>query len=115
MKKLLKLFINFWIGIWKVVKSMSNWKGVVSLFISFLVLSGAGVSVVGIFIGNKYLIGLGATIYGFWLLPLTPLTLLTVAVAMLMQRFIFQDRNVSWKNIKAKFKEAFSKDNKDGT
>lgn len=115
MKKALKWFAQFWVGIWKVVKSMSNWKGVVSLFLSWLILSGAGVSLIGFIIGNKYLIGLGVTIYGFWLLPLTPLTLITVAVAMLMQRFIFRDRNVSWHSIKAKFKEAFKKVNEDAT
>ena len=29
---------------------------------------------------------------------------------MLVQRFVFQDRNVTWQSIKSKFKEAFAKE-----
>ena len=33
-----------------------------------------------------------------------------IALAMFIQRFIFLDKNVSWKTIKDKFKMAFSED-----
>lgn len=98
-------FINFWKGIWEVVKSMSNWKGITSLFLVWFLLSGVGISTLGIIIANKYLIGLGGVIFGFWIAPGTPLMLITIAVALVVQRFVFQDKSVSWKIIKQKFKE----------
>lgn len=107
LKKWFNWFIRFWKGIWAIIKSMGNWKGVTSLIITWLIISGSGVSIVGILIANAWLIGIGATIYGFWLLPLTPLIPINIAIAMLIQRVIFRDKNVSFKVIKAKFKEAF--------
>lgn len=103
-------FVRFWKGIWAVVKSMGNWKGVLSLLIVWLLISGSGVALVGFILQNGWLIGLGTTIYGFWLLPATPLIAINIALAMLVQRFVFQDRNVTWQSIRSKFKEAFAKE-----
>ncbi len=105
-------WVRFWKGVWAVVKSMGNWKGTLSLLITWLLISGSGVSLLGVIIANTWLIGIGATIYGFWLLPLTPLIPMNIAIAMVLQRFIFRDKNVSFKAIKAKFKEAFKGDKK---
>ena len=101
-------WVRFWKGVWAVVKSMGNWKGMLSLLITWLAISGSGISLIGILLTNAWLIGLGATIYGFWLLPLTPLIPLNIALAMLVQRYVLLDREVSWKSIKTKFKEAFN-------
>ena len=98
-------FVRFWKGIWAVVKSMGNWKGVLSLLIVWLLISGSGVALIGFILQNGWLIGLGTTIYGFWLLPATPLIAINIALAMLVQRFVFQDRNVTWQSIKSKFNE----------
>ncbi len=103
-------FVRFWKGIWAVVKSMGNWKGVLSLLIVWLLISGSGVALIGFILQNGWLIGLGTTIYGFWLLPATPLIAINIAFAMLVQRFVFQDRNVTWQSIRSKFKEAFAKE-----
>lgn len=102
--------INFFKGVWNVVKSMGNWKGILSLFLVWFIISGAGVSVIGIIIKNSYLIGLGGIIYGFWLLPLTPLMLITIILAMLMQKYVFRDKSVSVENIKNKFNEVKEKE-----
>ena len=102
----MKLIKRWWVwqkkflkGLWLVVTSMGNWKGVTSLIIVWLILSGIGVAIVGFIIQNTWLVG-----------PGTPLMLVVVAIAMVVQRYIFQDRSVSVANIKAKFKEAFKKD-----
>ena len=97
-------------GLWLVVTSMGNWKGVTSLIIVWLILSGIGVAIVGFIIQNTWLVGVGLGIFAFWAGPGTPLMLVVVAIAMIVQRYIFQDRSVSVANIKAKFKEAFKKD-----
>lgn len=115
MIRLLKIwlnwFIRFWKGVWAVVKSMGNWKGVLSLLIVWVLISGSGVALVGFILQNGWLIGLGTTIYGFWLLPATPLIAINIGLAMVLQRFVFQDKNVTLKSIKTKFNEAFSKEN----
>jgi len=43
---------------------------------------------------------------------MTPLMPLTIALALIVQRFIFQDRSISVKNIKQQFKKAFEKEEK---
>lgn len=113
LKKWWHWFVNFWKGIWIIVKSMGNWKGVTSLIIVWLIISGSGVALVGFILQNAWLIGVGTSIYTFWLLPLTPMIPINIALAMVVQRFIFQDRNVSIKSIKEKFKEAFKKEEKE--
>lgn len=113
----MKLFKRWWAwqkkflkGLWLVVTSMGNWKGVTSLIIVWLILSGIGIAIVGFIIQNTWLVGVGLGIFAFWAGPGTPLMLVVVAIAMIVQRYIFQDRSVSVANIKAKFKEAFKKD-----
>jgi len=41
-----------------------------------------------------------------------PLIPLNIAIAMLMQRYVFRDKGVSGKAVKSKFKEAFQKGDK---
>ena len=58
LKKRFNWFIRFWKGVWAIIKSMGNWKGVTSLIITWLIISGSGVSIVGILIANAWLIGM---------------------------------------------------------
>lgn len=101
---------RFWKGIWRVVKQMGSIRGVIALILVWFVISGSGVSLLGLIFKNGYLIGLGATIYAFWLAPLTPLIPINIAIAMIIQRYVFRDKRVGWSNIKNQFKEAFKKD-----
>ena len=110
MKKAWKYFVNFWKGIWAIIKSMGNWRGVLSLFIVWLIISGSGLIILGFIIRNNWLKGIGITMYAFWLGPFTPLIPIMIALAMFIQRFVFLDKNVSWKTIKDKFKMVFSED-----
>lgn len=100
-------------GIWAVVKSMGNWRGVLSLFIVWLIISGSGLIILGFIIRNNWLKGIGITMYAFWLGPFTPLIPINIGLAMLMQRFIFRDKSVSMENIKEKFREGKEKGKKD--
>lgn len=113
MKKYWNYFVRFWKGIWNIVKSMGNWRGVLSLLIVWLALSGSGVFILGFIISDSWLMGIGSAIYAFWLLPGTPLIAINIAVAMVVQRFVFLDKNVTWEAVKTRFKEAFEEDEKD--
>ncbi len=110
-KKIWKVFLKFLKASWLIIKSMGTWRGFLSISISWLLLSGSGIALIGFIISSTKLITLGASIYAFWLLPVTPLILIEVAFAMLIQRFVFRDKNVTLESIKSKFKEAFG-DNK---
>lgn len=89
---------------------MGSIRGVIALILVWIIISGSGVSLLGLILKNGYLIGLGATIYAFWLAPLTPLIPITLAISMIIQRYVFRDKRVGWSNIKNQFKEAFKKD-----
>lgn len=106
--KITTFIIHIWVGIWNVIKSMGNWKGVISLLITWLILSGSGLIIIGWIFAIKKLVIIGISIYGFWLLPLTPLIPITIMIAMLIQKFVFVDKNVSIKNIKERFKEGMN-------
>lgn len=113
-KRLTAWNVRLWKGIWAVLRSMGNWKGVVSLITVWIVISGAGVAIVGVVIQNNYLIGLGSAIFAFWAGPFTPLIPLNIALAMAIQRFVFRDKSITIKSIKEKFKQAFQKNKDNG-
>ena len=110
MRKLWNKTKLFFKGLWAVIKSMGNWKGVSSLLIVWIILSGVGLAIVGFIVKNKWLIGVGVSIFTFWAGPFTPLIPITIAIAMVVQRYIFRDKNVSIKMIREKFKEVKEKD-----
>lgn len=47
-------WVRFWKGVWAVVKSMGSWKGVLSLRITWLAISGSGISLIGIILTNAW-------------------------------------------------------------
>lgn len=106
-------FINIWIGIFKLMKQMGDWRGLISLLISWLLLSGSGLIVLGIILKVKTLTTIGIAMYAFWLGPFTPLIPIMIGFALLLQRIVFRDKNVKKDRIIALFKEAFKKEEYD--
>ncbi len=70
-----------------------------------MIISGAGLILIGVIVGNVWLIGVGTSIYAFWLAPLTPLIPINIALALVVQRYVFLDKSISIQSIKNKFKE----------
>jgi len=103
-------FITFLKGLWNVIKSMGNLKGVLALLITWLIISGSGLIGLGIVLAIPRLAIIGTTIYGFWLLPFTPLIPINIGIAMLVQKYVFRDKNVSWENIKKQFAKVREKE-----
>lgn len=110
MKKIWEYFVRFWKGIWAIIKSMGSWQGILSLFIVWLVLSGVGLLIIGFIIQNNWLMGIGTAIFVFWLGPFTPLIPLVIGLAMVVQRYVFLDKRMSFKT----FKKAFVSTVKEG-
>lgn len=103
-------FINIWIGIFKLMKQMGNWRGLISLLISWLILSGSGLIILGLILKIKALTTIGIAMYAFWLGPFTPLIPIMIGFALVLQRVVFRDKNVKKDKIIALFQEAFKKE-----
>lgn len=108
MKNILNKILTFFKAIWLVLKSMGSWKGIISLILVWVALSGSGLFALGFILRNIWLKGVGLTVMAFWMGPFTPLIPITIGLAMLIQRYVFFDKNISWEKIKEKFKEAFN-------
>lgn len=83
-------------------------KGIPSILLSWLLISGSGLIGLGFILNNNKLKVIGLTIYAFWLTPI-PLNLFIIAVALAIQRFIFRDKQVSLEMVKTAFKKGFGK------
>src|SRR5678816_565699 len=103
-------FIRFLKGLWNVIKSMGNLKGVLALLITWLIISGSGLIILGFIFAIPKLTFIGTSIYAFWLLPLTPLIPINIGIAVLVQKYVFRDKNVSWENIKKQFAKVREKE-----
>ena len=66
--------------------------------------------VLGTVFQNPKMIGIGSMVVAIWLGPGTPLLILILAFALVIQKFIFFDKSITWKNIKNEFKKAFTKE-----
>ncbi len=94
-KWIIRFFINLFKLIWETIKTMKTWRGVLSLFISFMIFAGwAYVFIgVGIIVKNPSLVAIGSAVALFWIGPFTPLIPIVLIVAFLIQRYIFRDRS----------------------
>ncbi len=86
---------------------MGSIKGLISLFISFMIFTGWAIVliIIGIIWGNGYLISLGTGVILFWAGPFTPMWLLIITTAIFIQKIILRDKKApSKKEIFSAFK-----------
>lgn len=111
---LISYLITFFKGIWQFIKRFfTSWKGVVSFIISFMFWTGWAIAfvVIGIIFGNAWLYSTGTTVILFWAGPFTPMWLLIVSTALVLQRYVFRDKkSMGWKEIKAYWKDEIKKE-----
>lgn len=111
---LISYLITFFKGIWQFIKRFfTSWKGIVSFIISFSLYVGWAIAfvVIGIIFGNAWLYSTGTTVILFWAGPFTPMWLLIVSTALVLQRYIFRDKkSMGWKEIKAYWKDGIKKE-----
>lgn len=111
---LISYLITFFKGIWQFIKRFfTSWKGIVSFIISFSLYVGWAIAfvVIGIIFGNAWLYSTGTTVILFWAGPFTPMWLLIVSTALVLQRYIFRDKkSMGWKEIKAYWKDEIKKE-----
>lgn len=111
---LISYLITFFKGIWQFIKRFfTSWKGIVSFIISFSLYVGWAIAfvVIGIIFGNVWLYSTGTTVVLFWAGPFTPMWLLIVSTALVLQRYVFRDKkSMGWKEIKAYWKDEIRKE-----
>lgn len=108
---------KFFKGLLRLIKSMGSIKGLISLFISFMIYVGWAIVllIIGIIIGDAWLISVGTGTILFWAGPFTPMWMLIIGTAIFIQRFILRDKKaISKKEIFSAFKGGEIMDENDG-
>lgn len=106
----MKTFINFWkkffLMVWEIIKSMKSIRGIIALFISYMIYHGWAVLflVIGTLSKNAYLIGIGSAVILFWFGPGTPVIPLIIITALFIRRYILFERSEKL-DLKQKWKE----------
>ena len=98
-KKLWRLFINFWKKIYEMIIEMKTLRGILALFISYMIYQGWAVVfvILGFIFQNAWLSSVGGVVIAIWVGPGTPLIPLVIATAYFIQRYILRDKS---RNIK---------------
>ncbi len=114
MKRIINYFIAFFKSLWQFIKRFfTSWKGIISFIISFSLYVGWAIAfiVIGIIFGNAWLYSTGTTVILFWAGPFTPMWLLIVSTALVLQRYVFRDKkSMGWKEIKQYWKDEIKKE-----
>ena len=106
----MKTFIDFWkkffLMVWEIIKSMNSLRGLIALFISYMIFHGWAVIVLllGSLSGNAYLIGLGTAVILFWFGPGTPVIPLIIITALFIRRYVLFEKKEKL-DLKAKWRE----------
>ena len=85
---------------------MKSIRGLIALFISYMIFHGWAVIflVIGTLSGNAYLIGLGSAVILFWFGPGTPVIPLIIITALFIRRYILLEKSEKL-DLKQKWKE----------
>lgn len=96
--------------IWEIIKSMKSVRGLIALFISYMMFHGWAVIflIIGSLSSNGYFIGLGIAVILFWFGPGTPLIPLIIITALFIRRYLLFEKNEKL-DLKAKWKELNNK------
>ena len=106
----MKTFIDFWkkffVMVWEIIKSMNSLRGLIALFISYMIFHGWAVIalLLGSLSGNAYLIGLGTAVILFWFGPGTPVIPLIIITALFIRRYVLFEKKEKL-DLKTKWRE----------
>lgn len=99
-----------WAVLKEVFRQINSWQGWLSYGIVWLILSGAGLLIVGFIIKSHMIKSVATTIIIFWTGPGTPLVPIALATGLTFQRYVLGDKSVNPKKIAVEFKKAFKKE-----
>jgi len=106
MKRFWLFWKKFFLMVWEIIKSMKSVRGLIALFLSYMIFHGWAVVifVLGTITGNAYLIGLGTAVILFWFGPGTPVIPLIIVTALFIKRYLLLDKKHRV-NLREKWKE----------
>jgi len=86
---------NFFIMVWEIIKSMKSIRGLISLFIAYMIFHGWALIffIIGLLSGNGWFLGIGSAVMLFWFGPGTPVIPLIIVTAFIIQRYILMDQS----------------------
>lgn len=102
-----RFWIQFFIMVWEVIKSMKSIRGLISLFISYMIFQGW--AVLFVIFGDAWMKGIGAAVITFWFGPGTPTIPIILIVALFIQRYLLLDSSnqihfkEKWKELNSQF------------
>lgn len=94
-KKFIMFWKNFFIMVWEIIKSMKSIRGLISLFIAYMIFHGWALIffIIGLLSGNGWFLGIGSAVMLFWFGPGTPVIPLIIVTAFIIQRYILMDQS----------------------
>lgn len=94
-KKFMLFWKNFFIMVWEIIKSMRSVRGLISLFIAYMIFHGWALIffIIGLLSENGWFLGIGSAVMLFWFGPGTPVTPLILVTAFIIQRYILMDKS----------------------
>ena len=106
MKKLLIWLIKPFKFIWSVVKRFGTPKGLIALFIAFMLV--VGWALIGLISGNAWYVATSITAIAFWAAPISPMWGLIIVITLIIQKYILRDNKaLTWVDIKVEFVKQF--------
>jgi hypothetical protein len=112
MRKIIVFWKTFFIMVWDVIKTMRTFRGLISLFIAYMIYHGWAVIffIIGTLSSNAWFLGVGSFVILFWFGPGTPVIPLILITALIIQRYVFFEET-NQISIKEKWKEINQKYN----
>jgi len=114
MKKFIIFWKTFFMMIWDILKTMKSFKGIMALFISYMIFHGWAVLfvLIGTITNQPWFTVIGSAVILFWLGPGTPAIPIILLVAFMIKRYLFFEKDGPF-SIKDKWRELNEKNNKD--
>ena len=94
-QKFIKITVTFFKAVFRLILGLRTPKGLLSLFIAFLIYYGWAIAfiVYGTIIKYPWFISIGTTVVVFWMAPMTPFFAITIFTTLFIQRVILRDQN----------------------
>lgn len=113
MKKFIRFWEKFFLMVWEIIKSMKSLRGLIALFMSYMIFHGWAVLflVFGTLAGKAFMISIGTAVILFWFGPGTPVIPLIIITALFIRRYILFEKTekldfkAKWKELNQKFKD----------
>lgn len=81
--------------VWEIIKSMKSLRGLISLFIAYMIFHGWALIflIIGLLSGNGWFLAIGTAVVLFWFGPGTPVIPLIIVTALIIQRYVLMDKS----------------------